>query len=287
VRVFVIFILIGLASCQNNSQIEQQSTSNSKKEKEELPKAAEFKVLFPFQQILTEAKVEGSLNVYDLEEGIYYSNDIYMLNWETVPASTFKIVNSIIGLEMGLIDSTTIFKWDGKKRGMKQWEADLSLKQAFQKSCVPCYQKLARQIGVDSMRHYLQKLDYGKMKVDANSIDQFWLEGDSKISAKAQINFIKRLYQKELPIKASTSSYLKEMMLIDSTAAYKLYGKTGWAIRKDENIGWFIGYIKSEKGSYILASHIQPKKEFEMNNFPKIRLALCLKALEALDLIKQ
>lgn len=282
-RILSILLLILICSCQNRSpavQVDQKETSDSQEE-------SNVKEKFPLQQLLNEAKLEGSLVVYDLKHDSYFTNDRYMMHWATVPASTFKITNSIIGLEMGLIDSSKIFKWDGEKRAMPRWEADLSLKQAFQRSCVPCYQELAREIGLDSMRFYLQKLNYGKMQVDSNNLDLFWLEGNSEISAKEQIDFITKLYRKELPLQPSTYEVMENLMLIEQNEQYTLYGKTGWAVSGEDDFGWFVGYIKTKKGPFIITSHLQAKKDFDLNNFPRIRLALCFKALEHLNIIKQ
>ena len=69
-----------------------------------------------------------------------------------LPASTFKIPNSIIALETGLIeDDSTLIKWDGDERRLPAWEQDLVFRDAFHYSCVPCYQEIARKIGEKRM----------------------------------------------------------------------------------------------------------------------------------------
>jgi len=55
-----------------------------------------------------------------------------------MPASTFKIVNSIIALETGVVENdSTMFKWNGEKRRLPIWEQDLTFRDAFHFSCVP------------------------------------------------------------------------------------------------------------------------------------------------------
>src|SRR4026208_2462321 len=45
-----------------------------------------------------------------------------------LPASTFKIVNSLIGLQTGKISSDSmVIKWDGIKRGVEEWNKDLNM----------------------------------------------------------------------------------------------------------------------------------------------------------------
>lgn len=152
-------------------------------------KATELRDLKPeFQTILDSAGVKGSILIYDSQEESYFSNDFEWANDGKLPASTFKIVNSIIALETGVVESdSTWSRWDGTKRWMKDWEQDLILKDAFHYSCVPCYQQIARSIGTNRMVEHLEALDYGYMQVDSANIDMFWLQGDSKISQFEQI----------------------------------------------------------------------------------------------------
>ncbi|HEX3080417.1 MAG TPA: penicillin-binding transpeptidase domain-containing protein, partial [Puia sp.] len=45
------------------------------------------------------------------------------------PASTFKIVNSLIGIQTGVIrDENMVIKWDGVKRWNDDWNKDLTMK---------------------------------------------------------------------------------------------------------------------------------------------------------------
>ena len=147
------------------------------------------------QSILDSADVSGSILVYDLQKDVYYSNDFEWAETGHLPASTFKITNSVIALETGVVESeNTIFKWNGEKRWLKVWEQDLNLHDAFHYSCVPCYQDVAKRIGAKRMNEYLKKFNYGNIDVDSSNIDVFWLEGNSTISQFQQIDFLKRFY---------------------------------------------------------------------------------------------
>ncbi len=101
-----------------------------------------------FESLIDSADVVGAILLYDHQKNIYYSNDFDWANKGKLPASTFKIANTIIGLETGVIESdSVIFKWDGRPKGNKNWEQDLILRDAFHFSCVPCYQDVAREVG--------------------------------------------------------------------------------------------------------------------------------------------
>ena len=190
-------------------------------------------------------------------------------------------------LEIGVVENdSTLFKWDGEARNMSIWERDMIFRDAFHLSCVPCYQDVARRVGADRMKKYIQKLDYGDIKFDSTTIDNFWLIGDSKISPKEQINFLKRLYESKLPISKRTDQIIKRMMVIEENEQYKLSGKTGWSIDNDLNNGWFVGYVQTKDKTYFFATNVEPTDNFDMLLFAKMRKEVIYKALRHMNIIE-
>ncbi|HFB99982.1 MAG TPA: class D beta-lactamase [Phaeodactylibacter sp.] len=275
---FMLFALL-LLSCQN------ENTKNKKLiQKETISQKTTMVINKKFQQILNAAELNGVLLVFDPQTQTYTSNDFSRSKKGFLPASTFKIPNSIIALETGIVkDENTISKWDGKKRFLKIWEQDLTFKNAFKMSCVPCYQDIARQIGAKRMNEYLKKLDYKNMVVDDVSIDNFWLKGDSRVSAMEQIDFLFRLYYSKLPISKRTEKILKDMMLIHEKTNYKWSGKTGWAVAGKKNLGWFVGYLEQGDNVYFMATNVEPKENFEMKKFSKIRMQVMEEAMKVFN----
>ncbi|NME72639.1 class D beta-lactamase [Flammeovirga aprica JL-4] len=236
------------------------------------------------QQILDSSKVKGAILLYDNKEDTYYSNDFEWSKSGFLPASTFKIPNSIIALETGVVENdSTLMQWDGNPRGLKIWEQDLIFKKAFQYSCVPCYQEVARKIGTERMQSYLEKLDYPGMVFDSTSIDRFWLMGDSRISPFSEIDFLKRIHFSQLPVKESTDFTIKRMLLMEEYEHYKLSGKTGWSNENDHNNGWFVGFLELSNNTIFFATNIEPSEEFDMKDFPKARKAVTIEALKNLN----
>lgn len=286
----IIIILIGfvIIACQN-----QKTESNDVAQTSIIEQGVDTKVekkIFTedFQNILDSAEVKGSVLIYDLQKDLYFSNDFDWAREGHLPASTFKIVNSIIALETGVVeDENTLFEWDGQKKRLKNWEQDLIFKEAFHFSCVPCYQDIARRITAERMKAYLKLLDYGKMDVDSNNIDLFWLEGASKVNQFQQIDFLKRFYLSELDISERTEAIMKELMVIDENEQFKITGKTGWSIREGHNNGWFVGYIEVQEDVYFFASNVEPEEKFNMKMFSKIRKEVTQKAFETLEIIEK
>src|SRR6185436_19516159 len=94
----------------------------------------------------------GEFTVYNLKR---YRDSAFL------PASTFKIVNSLIGLQTGKItNDSMIIKWDGVKRNVEEWNQDLTMYKAFRVSAVPYFQEVARRIGKDTMEYWLDTLGY-------------------------------------------------------------------------------------------------------------------------------
>ncbi|MEL6944241.1 MAG: class D beta-lactamase [Bacteroidota bacterium] len=242
--------------------------------------------LSSFQQILDSAQVKGAILLYDAKNDIYHSNDFDWVKQGKLPASTFKIANSIIALETGVVENdSTLFAWDGEPRGMRVWEQDLILGEAFHRSCVPCYQEVARKIGAERMNDHLQKMEYGEIVVDSSNIDLFWLQGDSRISPMQQIDFLQRFYEEKLPISERTTGIMKKMIVMEHSDDYKLSGKTGWSIRDGHNNGWFVGYLEKGERLYFFATNVDPQEEFNMDFFPRIRREITLKAFEVMGIL--
>ena len=277
-KIYILSIVILVFSCTN------KKTNSDKIQSPEIEREI---VVSEFQTLIDSADVKGSILIYDLKDDKYYSNNFNWAKKGYLPASTYKITNSIIALETGVVQSdSTLFKWNGEERRLKIWEQDMIFKDAFHYSCVPCYQEVARKIGVNRMNKYLDKFDYGKMKVDSTNIDLFWLEGESQINQYQQIEFLKRFYNSELPISQRTETIMKRMIVIEEDETYKLSGKTGWSIRDGNNNGWFVGFVEIKENTYFFATNIEPNQNFNMDLFPMIRKELTFKALKQLNIIK-
>ena len=274
-----LLIIFSVFGCQNTTKSTEVDNTETIVIKEVVP---------ALQQILDSANVKGSILIYDPTNTIYYSNDFERANTAYLPASTFKIPNSIVALELGNADDeNTILKWDGIKRKSVNWNQDLSLADAFKYSCVPCYQELARKAGINNMKHQLAKIGYPGMVFDSSSIDLFWLQGESRISQMEQIGFLEKLRNKTLPLKPTTYSAMKEIMLFDKTDELTVYAKTGMAIRDTTSYGWFVGYAEKGGHTYYFATNIAPGEGMDLwGEFVLARIDVTLEALKSPGLIR-
>jgi len=280
----LLFLLAGLLvlACQ------PESTSTSTEEPVSAEDSTGYVEYFlpNFKGIIDSAGVIGSVLIYDPQINTYYSNDFDWARSGQLPASTFKIPNSLIALETGVVSSDSdMFYWDGRPRRISTWEADMNFRQAFERSCLPCYRQMARQIGLAGYDHYLPLLNFGQMEVDSSDVDLFWVQGQSIITQFEQIEFLQRFYNSELPVSKKSESLLKDMMIRERNPEYTLSGKTGMSIQNGEN-GWFVGYLEKEEKVYYFASNVSPRPEFDMDGFYQVRIDVVLRALEKLNILQ-
>src|SRR5690606_16713866 len=173
--------------------------------------------------------------------------DYYNQNMDTtrfLPASTFKIFNSLVALETGVApDDNHLEKWNGVASSRPECDTTLSMREAFRRSCVYYYQAIARKIGPDDMQHFLDTVRYGNKNM-GNTMDEFWLDNTLKISADEQLGMMKKMYFNELPFSERSQRIVRSMMLQEETPDKKLYYKTGTGFNGDTMVVWIVGFTE-------------------------------------------
>jgi len=208
------------------------------------------------------ASVTGTFGIFDNAQGKFIIYNLARFRDSAyLPASTFKIFNSLAALGTGVIFSdTVVVPWDGVER-RPEWNKDMNMQEAFKVSNVPFYQEMARRIGKDTMQLLLDSVGYGRrydtFKV-TNNIDTFWLDNSLKITADEQLGFVKKLYFKQLPFQNREMELVKAMMIQERTDKYELAYKTGWGnTETGAELGWIVGWIEENKHVYPFAMHIE------------------------------
>jgi beta-lactamase class D len=174
------------------------------------------------------------------------------------PCSTFKIMNSLITLETGVIeDETTIINWDGKEYPIETWNSDQTLQSAMTNSVVWVHRFLASKVGEKDMQEYLNLADYGNKDI-SGGLTKFWLQSSLTISPIEQIVILRKLYNEELPFSKRSMEIVKKILVLTDENGIKLSGKTG----SGDNInGWFVGYVEKNDNLYYFATNIEAKKD--------------------------
>lgn len=236
-----------------------------------------------FAEFFEQVGTVGTMVVMDVHSGAV---DVY--NPERAaelfpPASTFKILNSLIALETGVVsdvDAQTL-KWDGEVRARTEWNQDHSLRTAIAVSAFPTYQQIAQDIGLARMTDYLGRVGYGTGEITPETLRWFWVLESFRISAKEQTQFLKRLYLGDLPFSQRNMDAVKDITVVERGEGYVLHGKTGWTTATDPGTGWFVGWVEGGQGAHVFALNMDMTDE----NQAPARITIAKDVLKALGLL--
>jgi len=207
---------------------------------------------------------QGVLVVIDCESGEMFLSNPALAHEAFGPCSTFKIWNTLIGIEESILrePDEPFWKWDGEERSFSGWNRDLTLREAFTASCVPAFQELARKTGPERMQAWLDRLGYGNKDMCGRP-DSFWLpragQPNILITPEQQAEMVGKLVTGKLPIKKESAAMLLDIMRIESSARSTLFGKTGSGLRaakdgpsndNDFDMGWLVGVLDSGGHKY-------------------------------------
>ena len=207
-------------------------------------------------------KTEGAFVLYDLRNNRYVRYNEARCRRRFTPASTFKIPNSLIGLETGVVrDADFLISWDRQRYPNEgrpnvapfiHWWKDHTLRSAMKHSVLWYYIETARQVGARRMQRYVSQFRYGNGDT-SGGIDQFWRNSTLRISADEQVDFLRRFHQEELSVSKRSTRIVKDIILLEETATFRLSGKTGAAPSDNGTLAWFVGYLEREGNVYFFA----------------------------------
>lgn len=182
------------------------------------------------------------------------------------PCATFDVVNTLIGLDAGLVTPTTVLKWDGKPQPATAWEKDADLTTAFRESIGWWQQALAARIGVERYRTALKAYDYGSQAPEGAQ-DSFWMGpakgGRLEISTREQAAFLQRLYAGNLPVKAEAAAGVQQLLADETRGATQVSGKSASCDSNADGsrgVGWWIGRVKSPERDLVVAASLESDK---------------------------
>lgn len=244
-----------------------------------VPAVAEDQAL---AKLFAQQGIDGTIVISSLHNGKTFIHNDPRAKQRFSPASTFKILNTLIALEEKTISGKDdVLKWDGHIYDLPDWNRDQTLESAFKVSCVWCFQELARRVGAEKYRNYLRKSAYGELREPFEETT-FWLDGSLQISAIEQVNFLKKVHLRTLSFSASSYETLRQIMLIEQTPTYTLWAKTGWATRVKPQVGWYVGHVETPKDVWFFATNIEVRDEKDL----PLRQKLTREALQVKGIIE-
>lgn len=192
------------------------------------------------------------------------------------PCSTFKIIATMLGLEKGVIvDENSKMKYNGSTYPIDLWNEDLTLKDAFQTSCVWYFKQVIDKVGQDEVKKKLKEIGYGNCDIskwDGSGLNPtadtngFWLESSLKVSPQEQVEVLAKIFNGQIAVSDNTLSLLKSIMLVNNEEDISLYGKTGTG----KNNAWFIGFFETEEQRWYFAINLQDANNVTGKNAQEI-----------------
>ncbi|AZN99594.1 class D beta-lactamase [Mesorhizobium sp. M9A.F.Ca.ET.002.03.1.2] len=200
------------------------------------------------------------------------------------PASTFKVPLSLIGYDAGILRDEHTPAWDYKpefnavKRDQKTvdptiWEKD---------SVLWFSREITRRLGSERFAGYVSKFDYGNSDVSGTAgkddgLTRSWVNSSLKISPTEQIDFLRRLLDRKLPV--SDRAYAMTDAIVPTFRAgdWTVQGKTGSTglgndkTRDKRSLGWFVGWGEKDGRRIVFARLVVDTKRSEMPKGLKTR----------------
>lgn len=239
-----------------------------------------------FQKPFQDCNLQGSITIYDYKNKKWIFSDEQDARREALPASTFKIINSLIALETGAVkDEREVLKWDGVKRQVESWNADTDMENAFKNSTVWFYVQMAKRVGKDKYRKYLKESFYGNGNIDSGKDDDFWNYGNFVVTPVVQVKFLRRFYEETLPFSKRSFEIVKRISIEEKTDNYVMRAKTGWTQFGGNDVGWWVGYVERKDNVYFFATRVSKKIETQNPRFSPCRKEITRKILKELKII--
>src|SRR5579863_3451406 len=233
-------------------------------------------------KLFADAGTAGTFVGYKVEDYLLISSDSNRSGEPKLPASTFKIPNSLIAIETGVVadPDKDVFKWDGVKHDNEAWNRDHTLRSAIAASAVPVYQEIARRIGPERMQKYVDLLDYGNRNI-GGGIDRFWVSGDLRIDPVQQVDFVDRLRRGVLPVSKRSQELARDILPVTQAGAAVIRAKTGLTDREHGSLGWLVGWVEKGGADTVFALNLDVRKPRHIADRMTISQT-CLKAIGAI-----
>ncbi|MEO6818213.1 MAG: penicillin-binding transpeptidase domain-containing protein, partial [Ginsengibacter sp.] len=218
----------------------------------------------------------GNFTLLNNQSGNVTVYNMLMDTQRVTPGTSFKVINSLVGLETGkIVDSKT---------PISIGNTSLTLIDAFKNSSTPFFQEVARLVGKDTLQRSIDSLQYGNKNL-SGAIDSFWLNNNLKISPDEQLGLMYRLYFDKLPFSKYAQQNVRTLMKQEDNTLYKYYYVTGSGTdEKNNTIGWVLGWVEENIHVYFFSTLV--KSQDKNTNIDSVSLKITRGILSELGYFK-
>lgn len=211
-------------------------------------------------QIVQHSGFAGTVALFDSASGEWSASDLDGARRRRLPASTFKIANALLALELATVEGAdAVIPWDGIVRERVETNRDLDLKTAFRISSVPHFVELARRAGRERIGTFLERSAYGNADVGGAS-ETFWLDGELRISPLEQLDFLIALERGALPASPRAQAATRELLVLERGGGHVLRAKSGWARPPEGDVGWWVGWLERGERRVFFATCLEARR---------------------------
>ncbi len=207
---------------------------------------------------------DGCFELYDLKTNtLVVRSNASRCAERTSPCSTFKVPLSLMAFDAGLLtDENSPMKWDDTPTSREVWNHDHTAVTWMQNSVVWFSQRLTPMLGMEKVKSYLARFDYGNRDM-TGGLTTAWLSSTLAISPDEQLVFWQRFWREELAVSKHAFEVTKEITFVDTSASgWTLHGKTGSGRvgaggSSPESalwLGWFVGHVSRGDREYVFAT---------------------------------
>jgi beta-lactamase class D len=203
-------------------------------------------------QVFDSAGVKGDFGLFDNGQGRFTIYDLSRFRDSLYPAAqTFDILESLIAFQTGVLK-------DGNAVALVA-DTPITYDRAMQDRSLTgdmAYQRLADQIGIDSLKKWVDSLQYGNKAIRADS-GHVQL-GNLKINSDQELGLMKKLYFDQLPFFRRPQQLVRDMMTREGNSNYKLVYNTGRAAYlPGPVIGWVMGWVEENGHPYFFVINVE------------------------------
>ncbi len=199
------------------------------------------------------------------------------------PASTFNTLNSLIGLQKGIIpNENKVVAQDSIDKASNQIYTGISLDSALKSTSYAYFSSLSRAIGEKDMKYWIDSIKYGNKTI--KNIDSFWMNNSLKITPDEALGFIEKVYFNQLPFQKRVQNIVKKTLIKESNANYQLAYQTGITMNeKNHQIGWIVGWVEENKHPYFFVINTEAENAYNIKTIESTVLKPILKELGFFD----
>jgi len=194
------------------------------------------------------------------------------------PASTFKITLSLMGFDSGFLTNEHTpalpFRQGYPDWGGDAWRQSTDASRWMKYSVVWFSQRITEALGAERFARYVADFDYGNADVSGdpgkeNGLERSWISSSLKISPREQVDFLRRLLKRKLPVTAAAYDMTERVVETSRFGDGKTaQGKTGSAfpynadgtLDRANGWGWYVGWTRQDGRTFVFARLNQDEK---------------------------